>query len=642
MKGVGATLPLFWLAPTLLAASPGDQWSVYAGDAASSRHSSLTGINAANVDDLRIVWTWRHDDRAVPAQRTPPGRFETTPLMMDGLLYVSTPYGNVVALDPVTGEQRWRFDTHGDRPGLWRSASGFKHRGVAAWRDGARLRIFVASRTGLFSLDGTTGEPVASFGARGRVALTRGPGNEAGVLDPADLMISSPPIVVGDIVIVGGAIPDRLITRPPQVGSVQAFDARTGRRLWTFDIVPQSADAPGAESWDDGGWARAGHGNAWAPMSADIARGLVYVPTSSTSNDFYGGARPGDNLFGESLLCLDARTGALRWHRQLVHHGVWDYDPPAAPNLMTINVDGRTIDAVAQVTKQGFVFTFDRVSGEPVWPIRDMPVPTDTDIPGERLSPTQPVPARPPALVPQGLSEADANDLTPEIAASARDIIRRYRTGPLFTPQTLGGTLQRPSVGGGANWGGAAFNPDTHRLFVRVADAISLSQVSEQTAGDPFFQVRYGAAAGSRSITLPGGLPLTRPPYSMLVAIDMDRGDLAWRAPLGEGAPAVRNHPMLAGVTLAGRIGDATDKGGPLSVGGLIFISGGDGYLYAFDQATGEERWRHELPARLAASPMTYRAADGRQYLLIATGSGEGGSLVAFTLAQPRSRKDVQ
>jgi len=621
-------------------AAPGEDWPAYGGSPHSDRQSPLTDIDARTVNDLRIAWTWSHGDRAMPAQQTAPGRFETTPLMVDGLLYASTPYGNVVALDPVSGAERWRFDTHGDRLGPWLSASGFKHRGVAMWRDGGHLRIFVASRSGLFSLDGVTGAPTPGFGTDGRIALTRGVGNAAGVADPANLMISSPPLVVGDVVIVGGAIPDRLIMRDPQVGSIQAFDARTGARLWTFDVVPQAADAPGARSWRDGGWAHAGHGNVWAPMSADVERGLIYLPASTTSNDFYGGARPGDGLFGESLVCLDARTGAIRWYRQLVHHGVWDYDPPAAPNLITIRVDGRQIDAVAQVTKQGFVFTFDRVTGEPVWPIEERPVPTDTDIPGETMSPTQPVPSRPPPLVPQGLSEADANDLTPEVAAASRALMRRYRIGPLFTPQTLRGTLQRPSVGGGANWGGAAFDPGRHRLFVRVTDSVSLSSVSRQESADPDFQVDYGAAQGSRSITLPGGLPITRPPYALLVALDMDAGTIAWRAPLGEGAPHVRRHPMLSGADLPARMGDPTDKGGPLVSGDLVFITGGDGFLYAFDAASGRELWRHALPARLGASPMTYRARDGRQYLVVATGSGEAGTLVAFALPQTPRKKD--
>ncbi|WP_336959700.1 PQQ-binding-like beta-propeller repeat protein [Sphingobium aquiterrae] len=623
---------LLMLCGSIAHARPDDDWPSYAGDAAATRHTTLGDIDAASLPRLRQAWSWRHFDAPDPAGKTAPAAFETTPLMLDGLLYVSTPYGNVAALDPVTGKEKWRFDTHGEAPGPWRSASGFKNRGVAAWRDRGRLFIFVASRTGLYRLDARTGRPVDRFGDHGRVAINTGPGYRPGIADPANLQPSSPPLVVGDVVILGGALPDRLLSDPPPEGAVQAFDARTGKRRWVFHIVPRSADAPGAASWRDGSWARTGHGNVWAPMSADLKRGLVYLPTSTTTNDFYGGARKGDGLFAEALVCLDARTGKVRWHFQTVHHGVWDYDNPAAPNLMTITVGGHRIDAVAQVSKQGFTYVFDRVTGTPVWPIVERPVPTDTDIPGEALSPTQPFPTLPPPLIGQGVALEDANDLTPEIAAAARAAMSAYRIGPVFTPQTLRGTLQRPSVGGGANWGGAAFDPASDTLYVRVNDAISLSRVARVAGDDPTMRADYAATAGSRTVTLPGGIPLTRPPYAMLVAVDMDHGAIRWRAPLGEGRESIRNHPALKGVALPARLGNTNTLAGPLSTPGLVFIVAGDGYLYAFDKATGAERWRGALPYPTGASPMSYRGADGRQYLVVATGSGTASALIAFAL----------
>jgi quinoprotein glucose dehydrogenase len=609
----------------------GATWESHAGDAASSRQSTLGDINPTTIARLKPAWSWRHFDVPKPEQKTAPAAFETTPLMIDGLLYVSTPYGNVAALDPVTGKEIWRFDTKGDALGIWRSASGFKNRGVAAWRDHGKLRIFIGSRSGLFCLDAKTGKPIESFGEHGHVAINAGPGFDAQIPDPANLQPSSPPMVVGDVVVLGGALPDRLLSDPPPVGAVQGFDARTGKRLWVFSVVPRSADAPGASSWKDGSWARNGHGNVWPPMSADIKRGLVYLPTTTTTNDFYGGARPGDNLFGEAVVCLDAKTGKMVWYFQTVHHGVWDYDNPAAPNLMTITVDGRRIDAVAQISKQGFVYVFDRVTGKPVWPIVERPVPTDTDVPGESLSPTQPFPTKPPALTGQGVSLDDAADYTPEVNAQARAMMAKYRIGPLFTPQTLAGTLQRPSVAGGANWGGAAYDAVSHTLYVRTNDTVSMSALTKLDGTDPELRAAY-ATPGSRTIQLPGGLPLIKPPYATLSAIDMDHGTIRWRVPLGEGPASVRSHPLLKGLTLAPRLGNTNTQAGPLVTPTLVFIVAGDGYFYAFDKATGAEVWRGAVRNPTGASPMTYRGADGRQYVVVATGSGTAAELVAFAL----------
>jgi quinoprotein glucose dehydrogenase len=374
-------------------------------------------------------------------------------------------------------------------------------------------------------------------------------------------------------------------------------------------------------------------------MTLDQARGLLYLPTSTPSSDYYGGERPGANLFAESLVCLDAATGKIKWHFQTVHHGLWDYDNPAPPNLVTITVDGRQIDAVAQITKQGFTYVFDRVTGKPVWPIVERPVPTDSNVPGEKPYPTQPFPTRPPAFTDQGVSLEEANDLTPEIKAMAREQMAKFRIGPLYTPPSLEGTLQRPGQGGGGNWGGAAFDPQTGYLFVRATRGVGLNRLAKNDGSDPLVAVAYSNvfARAGETVNLPGGLPLTSPPYAVLTAIDLNKGAIAWRVPLGEGNQALRNHPLLKGVALPERLGSPNNRGGALvTASGLVFIGGGDGYLYAFDTRTGKEVWRGKVPYANTADPMTYRTRSGRQFIVVATGTGAQNALIAFSLEQER------
>src|SRR5437762_2027773 len=486
------------------------EWLYYGGDQAGTKYSSLADINAANVQRLEIAWQWKHWETPLPQYDTTPGFFEATPLMIDGVLYVTTPYNSIAALDAETGKELWRFDGEAYKLGQVLSASGWKLRGTAFWREGGRLFIFLNSRHRLFSLDAKTGEPVHSFGDNGVASLTDGLPR---ISDIKHATQSSPPVVYKDLVIVGSQVPDRVQVADP-VGYVQAFNARTGKRVWTFSVIPQSPHDPGAETWENESWRTSGHGNVWAPMALDEARGLLYLPTSTPSSDYYGGNRPGANLFAESLVCLDAATGRMKWYFQTVHHGLWDYDNPAPPNLVTITVNGRRIDAVAQVTKQGFTYVFDRVTGQPVWPILERPVQTYGVAPGEKPWPTQPIPSKPPAFVDQGVSLDDANNLTPEIRAMAQEQMRKFRIGPLYTPPSLEGTLQRPSQGGGANWGGAAFDPESGYLFVRAANSIGLNRVAKNDGSNPLVKSSYSNifARGGESVSLPGGMPLNKPP----------------------------------------------------------------------------------------------------------------------------------
>ena len=494
----------------------GDDWPTYGGDPGGLKYSPLADIDRGNVAQLAGAWTWETGelpiaDAASPIQgeRVAPGAFEATPIVINDTMWVVTPYSRVVALDAETGEELWSFDPEAYQWGNLHRGCRFCHRGIAQWSDGRERRIFLNSRWRLIALDAATGEPIVDFGREGEVDLTEGLAWDANRLHISN---TSPPVVFEDIVIVGSGVPDNRIYRNNPPGDVQAFNARSGELLWTFHTIPKDREF-GVETWEDESWSYTGSANVWAPFSLDAERGLVYLPVSTPNNDFYGGHRLGANLFAESLVCLDARTGERRWHFQTVHHGLWDYDLPAPPSLVTIRVDGREIDAVVAVGKTAFTYVFDRVTGAPVWPIEERAVPGST-VPGEVPSPTQPFPTRPAPFARQGISEDDLIDFTPDLHAEALDVYARHRAGPLFTPPSLEGTIALPGLIGGAGWGGAAIDPASGIMFVKAYNDPFLARVApgEPETGDADYLPDFGGPL--RNGTRPPRCPPARLPLA--------------------------------------------------------------------------------------------------------------------------------
>ena len=610
------------------------EWRWYGGDAGGNRYSPLTDINRKNVKDLKLVWEWKPGETAIPEKGIRPGNFEGTPLMIDGVLYISTSYNKVAALDAETGKQLWIYDPKAyEEEGQALNGVGYVHRGVAAWRDGGKLRLFMISHFRLICLDAETGKPVTQFGDNGIADLSQG---MTWQINRKHYTNTSPPVVYKNLVILSNSIDDRVIYKHDPPGDVRAYDARTGKRVWIFHTVPQKGEF-GNQTWKNDSWSYTGHANAWAPLTLDEQRGLVYLPLGTPSNDFYGGNRPGKNLFGESLVCLDANTGQRKWHFQTVHHGLWDYDLPAPPNLVTITVAGRRIDAAVQLTKMGFVFVFDRVTGAPVFPIEERAVPA-SDVPGEEAWPTQPAPSRPPPITPQGVSLDEAFDLTPELKQEAMAEMKKYKIGPLYTPPSLQGTLILPGILGGANWGGGAFDPESGLLYVKTSKQSWVARVTKPADSSNSHAAEidsdYTQDFGARS-SFHNGLPLVKPPYGMLNAIDLNHGTIAWQVPFGD-TPAVRNHPALKGVKLPEKLGVSGVQGPLVTKGGVIFIGGGDMALHAVDKTTGADLAAWPLSMRTTSTPSTYRTARGRQFVVIAAGNGAEAGLFAYALPEPR------
>jgi len=608
-----------------------DDWTHYAGDAGAMGYSALADIDRDNVAGLELAWAWDTGEMPLSGPRLPvpgesvrPGSFEVTPLVLNDTMYLSTPYNRVVALDASSGRQIWAHDPETIEWGQPPNGTGFVHRGVAIWSEPEGRRVFLNTRWRLVAIDAATGEVIESFGDGGEVDLTEH------LLWPTNRLHytqTSPPVVYDDLVILGNGLWDGFSYERDPPGHILAFDARTGELRWRFNLIPQEGEA-GNDTWEDGAWDRVGHTNAWAPLSVDVERGLVFAPVGTPSNNYYGGGRRGDNLFAESLVVLDARTGARVWHFQAVHHGLWDWDLPSQPTLFPLTVEGRSLDAVAISTKMGFLFVFDRETGAPVWPIEERPVPS-SDVPGERAATTQPFPTKPPPFERQGFGEADLIDFTPGLRAEALELVRSYRMGPIYTPPSLEGTIVSPGIIGGGNWGGTAVDPRTGRLYVKSSNQPALLAIAP---ADPArTEGSYDIDRSRRDLRLDNGLPVQSPPYGTLTAFDLTVGDIAWQVPLGD-TRSVREHPALAGVDLPARLGVSGAPGPIVTAGGLVFLTGGGDVLYAIDSETGEELWSAELGQVGYANPMTYRTRDGRQYVAIATGRGAGTRLMVFAL----------
>ena len=611
----------------MLAAAPALAWDHWGGDAGGTRFSTLTQITPANVGNLVRAWEYRTGD----LQSRPPAamtrtKFEATPLLVEDSLVFCSPFNEVIALDPGTGAQKWRFDpkvSNEQRP-----ANRYVCRGVAYWVDdqaaegsACRSRIFEGTNDArVIALDAKTGMPCDGFGNHGEVRIDIGKALEW----PGEFQITSPPVVSRGVVVVGSTISDNVRVDAP-LGTVRAFDARTGQPRWSFDPLPEGINA--------------GSANVWAPMSADDERGLVFLPTTSPSPDFYGGKRPGNNEHANSVVALRSETGELVWSFQTVHHDVWDYDLPSQPTLARIETGDGLRDVVIQPTKQGFVFVLDRDSGKPVWPVEERAVPQG-GAEGEVLSPTQPFPTHVPPLMPQTTSLDEIFDFPPLIGSpSCHELLKTARNDGLFTPPSTQGTVIFPMTGGGVNWGGAAFDPVNQIVYANTTLAIHVVKLIPAKEAEDFKVARgleLGPQRGApfamiRQVALSKlGVPCRRPPWGTLVAMDLKGGKILWRSTVG---------------TTEDRLGIAFKWGTPLvngvvvTAGGLVFTGATDAYLRAFDARSGDELWQGRLPVPGVANPMTY-LWNGEQYVVIASGGHSeigttlGDSVVAFRLAR--------
>jgi quinoprotein glucose dehydrogenase len=619
---------------------PAREWIDYGGDRAGLRYAPLSDVTPENVRSLEIAWVHHSGDVSDGTGAiASTSAYELTPILVDATLYLCTPFNRVIALDPETGAERWSYD-----PGIDLAMSYPNQlvcRGVSTWLDPERLdgpcrrRIFTATNDArLIALDAATGTPCADFGDGGQVDLARGVGERRYA---GEYQVTSPPAIVGDRVVVGSAVADNARIEAPS-GVVRAFDARSGALRWAWDPVP---DSYRAKSRSPAGYAL-GSANVWAPMSVDVARGLLFVPTGNTSPDYYGGHRDAIETYASSLVALSGATGEVVWHFQTVHHDLWDYDVPAQPTLFELLRGDRAIPAVVQATKMGHLFVLDRSSGAPLFPVEERPVPGGGAA-GEALSPTQPFPVKPPPLARRGLAPDNAWGVTPFDRGACRDRIASLRSEGIFTPPSLEGSVMYPGNAGGSNWGGVAVDPERQILLANVMDVpwvvtlIPTAEYERERRAHPGVEIspqRGTPFAMRRELLLsPLGVPCNAPPWGTLVAVDLASGEIRWQVPLG----SIRD---LAPLPLPIRVG-VPNIGGPLvTASGLVFVAATfDDYLRAFDVETGEELWKGRLPAGGQATPMTYRTRDGgRQYVVIAAGGhGRAGTrlgdaLVAFAL----------
>jgi quinoprotein glucose dehydrogenase len=619
------------------------EWPYYGHDAGGMRFSPLTQINRENVATLKVAWTFHTGDVSEGRGRRKRSGFESTPLMVEGTLYLTTPFNRVIALDPEIGAQRWAYDPKIDLDGDY--GDGLVNRGVTTWLDSTRpsgsschRRIFEATQDArLVAIDAAKGLPCADFGKGGEVNLREVVGFHAGWYH-----MTSPPAVIDDLVMVGSAIDDNHRVDMAR-GVVRAYDARTGALRWSWDpIAPNQAAAAAGGSAKS---FRSGAGNAWSIMAVDAERDLVFVPTGSASPDYYGGLRPGDNKWANSVVALRAKTGEVAWGFQLVHHDLWDFDSASPPLLTTLRRDGKAVSVVIQGNKSGLLYVLNRDTGKPVFPVEERAVP-QSDVPGEAASPTQPFPVAPPPLAVQTLSADEAWGPTPEDREACRKTIAQLRNEGIFTPPSLKGTLMVPGNIGGMTWSGYAFDPargllvtNTNNLvaWARLVPRAKYDQPGAHDNEDADHGDQTGAPYGMarRFLQSASGLPCSAPPWGVLTAVDMNEGKIRWQVALGSmqdfgGAHAQQIPP------------GSISLGGPIvTAGGIVFIAGTtDSYIRGFDVETGKELWKAQLPAGANATPMTYQLrSDGKQYLVIAAGGHPkiteeklGDALVAFTL----------
>jgi quinoprotein glucose dehydrogenase len=641
------------------------EWRSYGGDLGHTRYSALDQINAGNFKDLEIAWRFKTDSLGP----RPEYQFEGTPLMVHGVVFTTAGSRRaVVALDGATGEMLW-MHSENDGPRGANAPRQLSGRGLAYWTDNREERIlYVTPGYRLIALDAKTGIPVGGFGNKGAVDLKLEDDQDIDLVT-GEVGLHSTPMVAKDVVIVGAAHRSGGVPRSYKnvKGYVRGFDVKTGKRLWIFHTIPQPGEF-GIDTWLNDSWAYSGNTGVWGQISVDEDLDTVYLPVELSTGDYFGAHRPGNNLFSETLLAVDLHTGKRKWHYQLVHHGLWDMDIPCAPILADINVNGRAIKAVAQPTKQGILYVFDRVTGQPVWPIEERPVEKGT-VPGEWYSPTQPMPSKPPAYERTGVSLDDLIDFTPELHAQAEQLAAKYKLGPIFTPPVVSkvegplATLSRAQAG--TNWFGGSYDPETHTVYVFSSGAIGAyglvpptnARMSDmeyvQGSADSGARTRGGAgsaAGGGRTGEAGGGeggggltiqgLPLGKPPYGRISAIDLNKGEIVWQIAHGETPDNIRNHPALRGVNIPrtgrpGMIGTLVTK--------TLVIAGEGGFgptpgglrgamLRAYDKATGKEVGAVYIPAPQSGSPMTYMLG-GKQYLVIAISGGNySAELVAFRL----------